>query len=420
MSNHLSALSDRELLAALHALRGSERESLLEILRHLNEVERRKLHLKLGYSSMFVYCTEHLCYSESTAARRVQAARCVARFPKVETLLVSGEINLVTLGLVANLLTPQNVDWFLEKIRNKRQREVEAIAAAFRPATYLRDRVLRVSVPAPVTPLSSATTPSLSLSSASTGSATPAESATPATGESANAPANSAEVAAAVPPADDAKGVTPGPLLVNVGSNSHNGSEKTPSPIATVPKLYIQFLADENFMRDYNEACALLSNSLRRISFSTVFTAVLRDYLERHSPKRRQERRDARQAAIETPRSTQPAGAHAGARTDGAQSDRSRVEVAVTPPRRLPISPQTRDAVFLRDQGQCTYVGRDGHRCSETNNLHVDHIKPVARNGKDELENLRLLCSTHNRLEAERILGPDATRRIRERDPTAP
>ena len=411
MSNRLSGLSDRELLAALHTLRGSERESLLEILRHLNEVERRRLHLKLGYSSMFVYCTEHLCYSESTAARRVQAARCVSRFPKVEALLVSGEINLVTLGLVANLLTPQNVDWFLEKIRNKRQREVEAIAAAFRPATYLRDRVLRVSVPAPVTPLSSATTPALSLNSAST------ESATPANGESVGQ-VNSAQAAASPPPAHDAKGVTPGPLLVNVGSNSHNGSEKTPSPIATVPKLYIQFLADENFMRDYNEACALLSNRLRRISFSTVFTAVLRDYLERHSPKRRQERRDARQAAIETMRPTPPDSARAEAKTDLAPSDRSRVEVAVTP-RRLPISPQIRDAVFLRDQGQCTYVGRDGHRCSETNNLHVDHIKPVARNGKDELENLRLLCSTHNRLEAERILGPNAARRIRERDPTA-
>src|SRR4029453_18361261 len=102
MSNHLSGLTDRELLAALHQLRGSERESTLDILRHLNEVARRKLHLKLGYSSMFAYCTEHLCYSESTAARRVQAARCLSRFPQIEGLLLRGEINLVTLGLVAN------------------------------------------------------------------------------------------------------------------------------------------------------------------------------------------------------------------------------------------------------------------------------------------------------------------------------
>ena len=77
MSNRLSGLTDHELLARVQKLRGGERETTLEILRHLNEVERRKLHLTLGYSSMFVYCTEHLCYSESSAGRRVQSA-CIA------------------------------------------------------------------------------------------------------------------------------------------------------------------------------------------------------------------------------------------------------------------------------------------------------------------------------------------------------
>ena len=398
MSNRLSGLSDRELLAALTTLRGGERENILEILRHLNEIERRKLHLKLGYSSMFVYCTEHLCYSESTAARRVQAARCVNRFPQVETMLRSGEINLVTLGLVANLLTPQNVDWFLEKIRNKRQREVEAIAAAFRPATYLRDRVLRVSVPAPVTPLSSATTPSLPMNPSSSGDGA-------ANGTGASDAANGAPGANAAggnASTTTSGGASPGPLLVNVGANSHYGSEKTPSPIATIPKLYIQFLADDGFMRDYNEVCALLSNRLRRIAFSTVFSAVLRDYLERHSPKRRQERRDARAAQ------DQPAA------EPSSEVIAQAAVVAPDRPRRTPISPQTRDAVFMRDQGRCTYVGRDGHRCSATNALHIDHIKPVARNGTDALHNLRLLCSHHNQLEAERLLGERKTKRERE------
>ena len=169
-------------------------------------------------------------------------------------------------------------------------------------------------------------------------------------------------------------------------------------PLPTVPKLYIQFLADEDFMRDYNQACALLSNRLRRVTFSSVFGAVLRDYLERHSPKRRQERREAKQIAREP------------AQAEGAPIVDPREE-----PRRPAISPQIRDAVFLRDQGRCTYVGADGHRCSETLALHIDHIQPIARDGTGEIENLRLLCSQHNQLEARRVFGERKVRQHAER-----
>ncbi|HEU4929139.1 MAG TPA: HNH endonuclease signature motif containing protein [Candidatus Krumholzibacteria bacterium] len=425
MSNRLSGLTDHELLAGLQKLRGSERETTLEILRHLIEVERRKLHLKLGYPSMFVYCTEHLCYSESSAGRRVQSARCLVRFPQVELLLQRGEINLVTLGLVANLLTPQNVDWFMEKIRNKRQREVEAIVSAFRPASYLRDRVLRVSVPAPVSPMAISTPPAPLLNSSAPADAAASAASPAATGAP---PANSAFPANASAPTEaesrpNENSVSPGPLLVNVGSNSHYGSEKSPSPVATVSKLYIQFLADDGFMRDYNQVCALLSNRLPRISFSSVFATVLRDYLERHSPQRRQERRDARQAAQEPPRLAEPSGegengrtvtvaegrAHAAQPVSSRTPGRTQESVEKVSPRQTPrrpaLSSQIRDAVFVRDQGRCTYVGVDGHRCGETLSLHIDHIQPVARNGTDELQNLRLLCSRHNQLEAGRVFG---------------
>ncbi|MBI4040515.1 MAG: HNH endonuclease, partial [Deltaproteobacteria bacterium] len=37
--------------------------------------------------------------------------------------------------------------------------------------------------------------------------------------------------------------------------------------------------------------------------------------------------------------------------------------------------------------------------------LEVDHIEPFALGGKAELENLRLLCSTHNRYRAQLTFG---------------
>ena len=53
----LRGLSDRELLARVKDLVSRERAVTLEILVHLIEVERRRLHLGLGYPSLFEYCT---------------------------------------------------------------------------------------------------------------------------------------------------------------------------------------------------------------------------------------------------------------------------------------------------------------------------------------------------------------------------
>ena len=53
-------------------------------------------------------------------------------------------------------------------------------------------------------------------------------------------------------------------------------------------------------------------------------------------------------------------------------------------------------AVSARDRCRCTYVSPDGRRCCAREFLHFDHIVPVANGGKSTVENLRLLCSTHN------------------------
>ncbi len=52
----LRGLSDRELLSRVKDLVSRERAVTLEILVHLIEVERRRLHVGLGYASMFEYC----------------------------------------------------------------------------------------------------------------------------------------------------------------------------------------------------------------------------------------------------------------------------------------------------------------------------------------------------------------------------
>ena len=128
-------------------------------------------------------------------------------------------------------------------------------------------------------------------------------------------------------------------------------------------------------MAKYRTATALLSNKLPKLTFETVFVALIEEFIRRHEPIERHLRRERAAASAR----------HA--------------------PDRNPVPVRARDAVFPRHRGRCTYVGSDGKRCDATLRLHVDHIKPVARGGSNDISNLRLLCARHNQLQAERILG---------------
>ena len=65
-----------------------------------------------------------------------------------------------------------------------------------------------------------------------------------------------------------------------------------------------------------------------------------------------------------------------------------------------------RDAVFERDGGRCAFVGANGKRCNSKWDLEIHHEgTPFGRGGGHDISNLKLLCSVHNRLEAEKAYG---------------
>ena len=75
------------------------------------------------------------------------------------------------------------------------------------------------------------------------------------------------------------------------------------------------------------------------------------------------------------------------------------------------IPAEVRHAVWNRDQGRCTFVGENGHRCDSVMFLEFDHVDP--RNREDTVQGLRLRCRTHNQYEAERIFGTEFMERKR-------
>ena len=70
----LEALTDDALIAETRRVADAERRSTANLLELLNEIERRRLHLALGYASLFAYCTRALALSEQAAYSRITAA----------------------------------------------------------------------------------------------------------------------------------------------------------------------------------------------------------------------------------------------------------------------------------------------------------------------------------------------------------
>ncbi len=332
----LRNLSDEDLVRQLQLVTRGEQRMTIRVLHHLNEIERRSLHLDVGYSSLFDYCVRKLKYSESAAGRRIQAARCIRRFPEVLEMLQANELSLSTISLIEPILTDDNFASTIERVRGASYREVEAIASGYRPPRELRDRVRSVNVSVPL-----------------------------------------ADVDRALLDRECARN-TPGA-----------GSAR----VATAQKLYVQFLADEEFMALFEEVRTLLTANGDYKSFSDVIKHVLAEYRERHSPSARQQRREARRGA--------------------ASLDSRRRECGTTGERPRHIPAEIRDEVFLRDEGRCSFVAPDGTRCGSRHGLQVDHIKPFAADGAHEASNLRLLCAAHNRRAAARWLGSALMKRFR-------
>lgn len=342
----LHSFSDDQIIARIHRLTRHERSATLLALLHLNEIERRQLHLALGYSSMFAFCTARLGYSESDAGRRIAAARCVARFPEIYGLLESNAVTVATISRVASILTDGNKSEILARIQGRTQDQVEAIVAELRPRATPRDRVELIAcrpTPAPEPPLVD----------------------TAAIPDSATRPVETPHT------------------TCETRNNSHDESE-----CDDLPELRVKFsfTAGMEFKARFDRVRALASHRLpANASYEDVFELLMHEFLEREDPAKRRERRERRAQAAEGRKSTREA------------------RSASVNARRIPAA--VRDEIFQRDDGRCSFVGKDGRRCGSTRMLQVDHVRPVARGGVSTPENLRLLCANHNRFEAERMMG---------------
>jgi len=103
-------LNDHTLLSQFGVLVRQDHEGNANLLRHIDAIDRRQLWAKLGYPSMFAFLVSRYHMSESTAGKRIGAARTARRFRSLFTMVARGELHLSGIDrLKAHLTHPRQL-----------------------------------------------------------------------------------------------------------------------------------------------------------------------------------------------------------------------------------------------------------------------------------------------------------------------
>ena len=346
LKTELKHLSDSELIEQTDNKVAQERELTTQVLDHLREIQSRRLYARLGFSSMFEYCTKHLKYCNASAQLRIDAMRLSSELPAIKDSLESGALSLSVVGTFQKfvrqeksrnrLYTRDEKVALLKQVEAKSRGEAEAIFAELSPECIpveraraisstqseirfvadkellelmrqLKSMLIQKGNPDP----SFAEIFKESLKKALKIKPTPRVKKTTSPGE------------VAVVAQDKVTGVATGEVIDKVAGRSPN---KTPDKMPdTVP--------------------------------SAVPSTVLQN---------------------------------AGVTTQGRPY--------------IPIS--IRKSVLKKANFQCSYISAvTGRKCSETRSLQIEHVMPFAKGGSSEIENLAVLCPCHNRLSAIDVFG---------------
>ncbi len=103
----VSALSDDRLLARTKELSGIEHQIEVVVIDHLREIQKRRLYLRRGFSSLFDYAVRELGYSDAAAWRRLKAMRLCADIDGVRERLQDGSMTLNAAAQLQNAFDRQ-------------------------------------------------------------------------------------------------------------------------------------------------------------------------------------------------------------------------------------------------------------------------------------------------------------------------
>jgi len=160
INEDVKSLRDDVLLGQTEYLVNEERKSTILILRHVREIEIRRLFIDLGFSSMYEYCIKHLKYSEGQTQRRLSSARLFTELPEIESKIQAGDLNITSLSKIQSFLKVERTAenelsheeklGLIEHLENKSTRQAEKDLVRFSNKPALMAEKLQVTTSMPV------------------------------------------------------------------------------------------------------------------------------------------------------------------------------------------------------------------------------------------------------------------------------
>src|ERR1700686_605400 len=336
----------------------SERHLVVQFVVELAGFAKRELYRELGYTSLFYYCVRQLGLSKSSAFRRSEVARLIARFPVLAHRRAEGRLSIRAFGELREVLTEENHAAVLTRAEGKSQEEAQLLAVEYRPKPVPRDVVRALAMP-----------PGLSRS-----------------------PGSPAPIAPPPPPA------LPAPF--GAGDLVPAGTKRPPLPPEVVKPLTpelrrLNVTVTADFIDELEQVRVALSHQCPDGNFEQVVREAFKLVLERDRK---------RKGLTDRPR----------ALTDRPCASTDRACAPIDPPRPQSEGPgenarylpaAVKRAVWARDKGRCTWPMGDGKLCGSRHQLEFDHDREVALGGKPTISNIRLLCKGHNLMKAEQRFG---------------
>jgi 5-methylcytosine-specific restriction endonuclease McrA len=123
-------LADVDVVGALDRLMVKDRRLGADIVAHLLVVKERSIYLDLGHPSIVAYCEERLGCSKDMAFKRSAAVRVAERNPEVLEWLLTGEMTLSGLAVLASHRDDRDL---VRSACGKSKRQIEELVAATYP-----------------------------------------------------------------------------------------------------------------------------------------------------------------------------------------------------------------------------------------------------------------------------------------------
>ena len=394
----IKKLSDQNLLFQTKYLVQKERNITIQVLRHLSEIESRKLHLKRGFSSLFDYAVRDLGYSHSAAYRRIKVMKLCREVPEIVSKLKTGSLNLTTVSK-------------LQTYFEKQDKKLKKSQTEFNLTNQERDTDLLIGGEEVKVGSGATEQECKNDETCKSDKNCKNDKITIECDLEKNLPAT---IKKNFPPAApcvmneitqktkvDESGLNLNQkldLLEQVTGKSSRQTEKLLCEMDTEiyqikdkvrylnkDQIEIKLTVNKNSYENLETLKSLLSHISPNMSYGKLFQTLSELGLDKYDPRRKLKKQNEKKQAVK-------------------KQDKVKTTLVInkdsknkskTNNRYIPA--QIKRLVWTRDQGQCSYICPETKKkCSSKHFLQIDHIHPYSLGGSSELSNLRLLCAGHN------------------------